>query len=336
MIAAKAPSRIDLAGGTLDIYPLYLFLNGGLTINMAIDLYGETVLSPRSDDQVILKSKDLKVTEAFNSISELSVNHKLEAAARVVNYFAPIGGLEVTTNSLAPKGSGLGGSSSLIVSLIAALAQYTYNWPLREEYLLSLARDIEASMLGIPAGTQDYEAALHGGINALRFDVGGRKREEINISHNFLDLLETQIVLCFTGVSRFSGRSNWEIFRNLVDGDIKTRELLRKSKDIAEIILDALLEDNFPGFSQAIKQEAKIREQLYGNINIKAVKSVVEICQANGVTTYKPCGAGGGGCYILLASSSQQAELLRENLKKTSFVELPFNIARDGLKVHSY
>lgn len=336
MIAARAPSRIDLAGGTLDIYPLYLFLNGGLTINMAIDLYSETVLTPRSDEQIILKSKDLNVVEAFNSISELSVNHELEAAARVVNYFAPNGGLEVTTNSLVPRGSGLGGSSSVIVSLIAALAQYTYNWPLREEYLISLSRDIEASMLGIPVGTQDYEAALHGGINALKFDMRRRKREQINISHNFLNLLETQIVLCFTGVSRFSGRSNWEIFRNLVDGDTKTRDLLRNSKNIAAKILDALQEDDFPGFAQAIKQEAQIREQLYGNTNIKAVKSVIEICQANGVTAYKPCGAGGGGCYILMASSSKQAELLKENLTKSSFVELPFKIDREGLKVYNY
>ncbi|MFX0116080.1 MAG: hypothetical protein ACFFB3_16135 [Candidatus Hodarchaeota archaeon] len=336
MITAKAPTRIDLAGGTLDIYPLYLFLDGGLTVNIAIDLASETTVQLRDDEKIFLHSKDLEITKIFDSLRSLTVEHELEAAARVVKYFAPIGGINVTTSCQVPKGSGLGGSSALIVTLVAALAQHTFRWPFNgDSQILSLSRDIEAKILGIPVGTQDYKATIQGGANALWLDVGETKCEQISLSHNFKDLLETQIVLCYTGIPRFSGRSNWDIFRKFIDGDDRIRALLRKTSNIAKEILDAFREDDFESLVQSIQQEAQVREQLYGNINIDRVKMVQEICHSVGVTACKPCGAGGGGCYILLASSQHQAERLRKNLIDSGIHILPFNIDLEGLKIYS-
>jgi D-glycero-alpha-D-manno-heptose-7-phosphate kinase len=70
-VFAKAPCRVDLAGATLDIWPLYLFHDNVVTVNFAVDLYTSCEISTREDSRIILRSKDLGKEETFQSFAEL-------------------------------------------------------------------------------------------------------------------------------------------------------------------------------------------------------------------------------------------------------------------------
>ena len=112
MIKSSAPTRIDLAGGTLDIWPLHLFFGNPPTLNAAIDLYATVEINPRKDKRIVLRSQDLKLESSFSSVNALPDNHPLELLTRTVKFYAPKSGLEITTNCQAPQGSGIGGSSA--------------------------------------------------------------------------------------------------------------------------------------------------------------------------------------------------------------------------------
>ena len=126
-ISAKAPCRVDLAGGTLDIWPLYLFHPGALTVNFAVDVYTGCTLAARPGRRICLRSLDLGVVETYASLDELcaAAAGKLTLLAHLVRFFAPERGVNLTTTSQAPSGAGLAGSSALMIAVAAALAEFT-------------------------------------------------------------------------------------------------------------------------------------------------------------------------------------------------------------------
>src|SRR5580704_1723068 len=126
-ISAKAPCRVDIAGGTVDIWPLYLFHASPVTVNFAVDRYATCVLETRADARITLRSRDLRAEEEFGSLDALRAakRYKLPLAAYMVRYFAPSTGLDLITNSEAPAGAGISGSSTLIIALAAAFNKLT-------------------------------------------------------------------------------------------------------------------------------------------------------------------------------------------------------------------
>src|SRR5216110_1000613 len=103
-IFSKAPCRVDLAGGTLDIWPLYLYHAGAVTVNFAVDRYTRCALAARADARIVLRSRDLDAEEVFANLAALqaSKRYRLPLAAQLVSFFAPQGGIELTTDSQAP------------------------------------------------------------------------------------------------------------------------------------------------------------------------------------------------------------------------------------------
>jgi D-glycero-alpha-D-manno-heptose-7-phosphate kinase len=114
-IESKAPTRVDLAGSTLDIWPLYLFHPGAVTVNAAISRYASCVVEtlPAGDERIRLVSLDTNRTESFTSLDHLfkAKRYRLPLLAEIVKFFHPKGGFSLTTNSEAPAGAGIGGSA---------------------------------------------------------------------------------------------------------------------------------------------------------------------------------------------------------------------------------
>ena len=116
-ITARAPTRIDLAGGTLDIWPLYLFHEGAVTLNCAITRYASCWVetSPRQVKRIALVSRDTRRREEFSSLDALGSfiahgrRYRLPLLAHLVRFFKPCVGLRLTTDSEAPAGAGIGG-----------------------------------------------------------------------------------------------------------------------------------------------------------------------------------------------------------------------------------
>src|SRR5258708_1305428 len=122
-IFSKAPCRVDLAGGTLDIWPLYLYHANAVTLNFAVDRYASCTLETRPDSQIVLRSRDLGGEERFPNLDALNSakRYKLRLPAHLVKFFAPKTGIDLFTDSEAPAGGGISGSSTLIIAIAAAL-----------------------------------------------------------------------------------------------------------------------------------------------------------------------------------------------------------------------
>src|SRR5947209_12447203 len=218
-IVAHAPCRADLAGGTLDLWPLYLFHPGALTLNFALEILTTCRIRSLRGKKIQLRSRDTKREEEFASLDHLirakSFRHPI--AAWLVKFFVPQQGLLIETNSQAPAGAGISGSSALMIATTAALARFTGR-SLGLEQMRIIAQNVEAQIIDVPTGCQDYYPALYGGASAVHLDVDGIHREALPVA---AEDIEARFLLVYTGAPRQSGINNWEVFKAHIDGEKK-------------------------------------------------------------------------------------------------------------------
>ncbi len=182
-IVTQAPCRVDLAGGTIDLWPLYLFHPGALTLNFAVNILTECRITPLRGRRIELRSLDTKKHESFSSFEVLAQagSYRLPLAAHVIRFFAPKEGFLIETNSESPAGAGISGSSALMIATTAALARFTERH-LTLEQMRVIAQNIEAQIIHVPTGCQDYYPALYGGVSAVHLDVDGIHREAVAVA----------------------------------------------------------------------------------------------------------------------------------------------------------
>ena len=190
IIESKAPTRVDFAGGTLDIWPLYLFHPSAVTVNAAISLYASCVIETNDpdDSRIKLVSRDIKREESFASFAALvkAKRYRLPLLAEITKFFHPQGGFTLTTDSEAPAGAGIGGSSAMAVAICAALDRFTGAGKSKVDWI-HISRDAEAIVINVPTGTQDHYPPAFGGAAAIELSPGGEHRVELRVD---LDELE--------------------------------------------------------------------------------------------------------------------------------------------------
>src|SRR5262249_16244710 len=204
-VTVRAPVRADLAGGTLDLWPLYLFHPGSRTVNVAISYYAESEVVEIADSGIEVHLTDQQYEQRYESLHEIAADPKAALIHRVLEHF-PLSGIRITTRTDAPRGSGLGGSSALTVTLVRALCELTGN-PIEGDDLVNLVRDLETRLIGVPAGIQDYYPAVYGGLAALHLNPGTVIRHEIPLP---MDRLAEHKLLPSTAPAHFSRPKNRE------------------------------------------------------------------------------------------------------------------------------
>src|SRR5437016_10774442 len=211
-IIAQAPCRADLAGGTIDLWPLYLFHSGALTLNFAVNILTTCRVTPLKGKGIHLRSLDTKKEQDFESFEHLRSARalRLPLAARLLQFFAPKAGLLIETDSESPAGAGISGSSALMIASTAALARFT-DRNLTLEQMRVIAQNVEAQIIQVPTGCQDYYPALYGGVSVIHLDADGIHREAVPI---IPEEIESRFVLAYTGARRQSGINNWEVFKD--------------------------------------------------------------------------------------------------------------------------
>src|SRR5215470_17293744 len=211
---ASAPTRIDLAGGTIDIWPLYLFHDGACTVNAAISLRAHVDIEPRTDGRVELRSIDTGRQVVAASWRELNPAGELPLLSLAARHFA-LENATLVTRGESPAGAGIAGSSALTIATCGALAAWS-GTTLDDDGLLQTAMNIECQTIHVPTGVQDYRPALYGGVAAIELRVDRIARVGLSVDPK---ALEDRIVLAYTGAPRNSGTNNWEITKKHIDGD---------------------------------------------------------------------------------------------------------------------
>jgi D-glycero-alpha-D-manno-heptose-7-phosphate kinase len=331
VVQAVAPTRIDLAGGTLDIYPLYLFEEGGITVNIGIDVASRVRVSARPDAAVRIRSVDTGFEESAPSAEELALGGRLDLAARIVRFYRPATGVEVELESRAPRGSGLGASSSLLIALSGALNRFNES-DYDPEQIITFGADLEAQNIRIPTGKQDYYAAMHGGVNAIWFNVAGNRVEPLLVDEAAVRTLEERLVLSFTGISHFSGATNWDMLRNYIEGSGETRAKMAAIKRTALAMREALLANDFDAFADVLNEEWRNRRGLAEGVSTPGIDAMMAAAGEAGAVASKICGAGGGGCMISFARPGRRDAVLAA-LESNGARPIPYRISREGLRV---
>ena len=326
IIESKAPTRIDLAGGTIDIWPLYLFHHGAVTINAAINLYATVKLTPRDDKKIIIESKDQGKRVNVASINKLNAAKGLELITELIRFYSPKQGFHLITDCAAPAGSGIGGSSSLNIALNSTLNRFTDN-RYSKKYILTIAKNIEARVIGVPTGEQDYYPALFGGVNIIRLEDKGVTREKINIHTKEL---ERRLILCFTGKPRASGTNNWQIMKKHIDGDKALYQKMESIKQTALKMGEALAKNRFDIVGQLLNEEWDNRKKLSKNVTTLKIEKIIKSAFQKGATAAKVCGAGGGGCLVLFVPPDKK-KVVEKIIQLHRCKILPFNITPNGL-----
>lgn len=325
-ISASAPTRIDLAGGTIDIWPLYLFHPGAQTLNAAISLRARAWIEPRPDDRVELVSEDTDRMENL-AFDQLPQDDSLPLLAKLAHRFGAHG-LRLTTRGESPAGAGIAGSSALNVAVCGALANYT-GQSFEPEPLLEIAKDVEAQVIKVPTGLQDYRPAMYGGIAALELKAGHPLRVPLDVDPREL---ERRIVLCYTGEPRNSGTNNWDITKRHIDGEQHVFDCFERIRDTAAEMRQALVRGDWDATAACLATEWENRKRLAPGVTTPAIDTLIARAMAAGARAAKVCGAGGGGCLFCLAAPDDVASV-RESLADGGARLLEFRIDTTGLEV---
>jgi D-glycero-alpha-D-manno-heptose-7-phosphate kinase len=333
-IESRAPTRIDLAGGTLDIWPLYLFHEGALTVNCAITRYASCVIEAGAGKsrRIVLTSRDTNRTETFASFAALcrAPSYKLPLLAHLIRVFRPEVGFTLTTDSEAPAGAGIGGSSAMAVAICAALDRLT-SAGLRREDWIHISRDVEAIVIRVPTGTQDHYPPAFGGAAAIVLAPGGERREALACD---LDELEKRLVLCYTGKPRQSGINNWEVFMRHIDGDMRVARNLEKIAAIARQVRSAVEGNRWSRLGRLVREEWDFRRRNLRTISTPVIDRIISSALRQGALGGKVCGAGGGGCLTLVIEPDARARV-EAAVRAAGGTILPLCIDREGVQVRS-
>jgi D-glycero-alpha-D-manno-heptose-7-phosphate kinase len=329
LIESSAPTRIDLAGGTLDIWPLYLFHEKAQTLNAAISLRAYCQIRPRSDKRIAIVSDDTGVRVEADGWSDLRDNHDLKLLGRLLHYFQAEG-LELRTRSDSPFGAGIAGSSALNIAVCGALAVWCER-PTPDDLLMQIAQNVEAQVIDVPTGVQDYRPAFYGGISAVELNVDGIRRVALPVSAADL---QQRIVLAYTNASRNSGINNWEMTKRHIDGDREVRARFAKIRDIAVQMRHALEARDWRAVGRLVGDEWENRKGLAPGVTTPDIDAMLAAAREAGADGGKVCGAGGGGCLFCIGDPAD-VPAIREALAASSARLLDFMIDTDGLKVET-
>jgi D-glycero-alpha-D-manno-heptose-7-phosphate kinase len=307
-IEASAPARVDLAGGTLDLWPLHVLHPGSVTVNLAIGLRARCRVR-RGATGFRVTVPDLGYERRVGQAGELLSDPRAALAGALLEALDIREPQEIELSSEVPFGSGLGGSSAMTVAMAAGLAA-SVQMPFEGPGRVDLVRDIETRVLGKPAGVQDYYPPLTGGLHRLFFEPG---RTVVQRRDADARAWLKHLTVFDTGVAHASGMNNWEIYRARLEGDRRVAEALDRVRAAARSMAEAADRDDFEAMGKALAAEWDARRRLAPVVCSPAIARAIETAAAAGGWGGKACGAGGGGCIIFL-SPPERSAAVREAL----------------------
>lgn len=328
VIEASAPARVDLAGGTLDLWPLHVLHPGSVTVNLAIDRRASCRVR-RAKEGLRVLSEDRGFETSATGSADLVADSRTALVGSLLEALEVREPLEIEFSSGVPFGSGLGGSSALTVALMGALERFASR-DLSGLDRVDFVRDVETRVLEKPAGVQDYYPALEGGLHRIFFQAGRTRAERIEVDP---EDWERHLTLFDTGVAHSSGMNNWEIFRGRLEGDRGAAQRLEEVRQAAVRMSEAARGPDFEGMGNALCEEWEARRLLAPVVSSPAIDRAIAIAREAGAWGGKACGAGGGGCVVLLSPAGRTAAVREELSQLAQGTLLHVRAENQGLAV---
>lgn len=332
-IRSQTPLRLGLAGGGTDIN-LYCDTYTGYVLNATISLFVHCTLIEREDNKIIFDSPDTDGYCQYESCLKLENDGKLDIYKAVYNrivkdYAKKPLSFSLHTYSDVPSGSGLGGSSTLVVGMLKAYAEWL-NLPLGEYEIAKLAYEIEREDLGIVGGAQDQYAATFGGFNFMEFYAD--KRVIVNplrIRNYIVSELESRVVLYFTNITREA--KDIEEHKKGKLGDSKSLEAMHSIKQDAIDMKEALFRADFKRLGEILERSWRSKKTISEIVSNDELERIYHLAVSNGAYSGKTSGAGAGGFMFFLCEPTQKYRLC-ELLNKQGGYVANFSFIKEGAK----
>lgn len=308
-IKIQSPTRVDLAGGTLDLWPLYLFVGQAKTVNVAIDIMTTAEIEELASGQIILEASDINAKKTYQNLKECLADsdEKMTLLKSQVAYWSTHlknkNGFHFKTSSQSPVGGGLGGSSSLTISCLKAFSEFV-GYQFKDKYqMVHVAHNIEAQILKTPTGTQDYYPAITGGIGVIDYNIDGVTQEVLSVDKN---QFSEQFLLVYTGKAHHSGLNNFEVMTKSIQKDKQTLMALQAIKEIADDMANVVIKKDWKELPRLFNLEYQSRIKLAEAFSSPEIEKLSEVSLRNGAEAVKICGAGGGGCVLVWCAPGQK------------------------------
>ena len=334
IIRSKAPFRVSFGGGGTDMPP-YCTEHGGCVVSTTIDRHIYISIEPRNDKKIRIISTDFNEEYVYN-LKDADYSDGFELFKATIKILNIKDGFNITISSDLPVGSGMGGSSTLVVALIGAFNElYKLNFSKQE--IAQKAYEIERIELKQKGGYQDQYAAAYGGFNFIEFkDVV--KIYPINTTPDMINELQYRTILCFVGGSHFSSEIQDEVLKGYKFEKKSFIDSMQDLKDIA-IEMKHIVESNdiskLDQFGELIHQGWLAKKSLSSKISNKNIENFYLTSRKFGVIGGKLLGAGGGGHLLLFSDPDKKFDVIRE-LRKIGGIIINFHFNPKGLEVWKY
>ncbi len=314
IIRSKTPLRLGLAGGGTDVSP-FCDLYGGCVLNVTINMFSYCTIIPRSDGKIIFDSKDFQKRLTFDSTCCLPISKELPLHCGIYNHIVknfnqgkPLA-FEMITYSDAPAGSGLGTSSTMVVTILKAFQEWL-NIPFGEYDLAKTAYQIERKELSFSGGKQDQYAATFGGLNFMEFYNDDRVVvNPVRVKPWIMRELENSLVLYYTGTSRDSGKIIEEQTKSTTNE--KSLEAMFEIKKQTTIMKEALLRGDFKMIADSLHKNWLAKKKTASVISNSRIEEIYDYIMNNGATAAKISGAGGGGFMMIICEPTKRYDLIK-------------------------
>lgn len=316
IIRARAPLRLGLAGGGTDVSP-FCDTYGGYVLNTTIDRYAYAVIKTLDEPTIRFVATDQQMEEVKPLTGLPELDGKLNLHKAVYRHIMEChnGGenipLELCTFCDAPIGSGLGSSSTLVVTMIRAFVELL-NLPLDDYEIAQLAFRIERIDCGLQGGRQDQYSATFGGFNFMEFYANERTLvNPLRIKNWILCELEASLVLFFTGVSRESARIIADQSSNVKSGTPDALDAMHGIKREASVMKECLLRGDFDGFVESMQLGWENKKRSARTVSNPHIDELYEAAIISGARAGKVSGAGGGGFMLFFVPAEKRMDVIR-------------------------
>ncbi len=327
-VRSKAPVRISFAGGGSDLTH-YFLAEGGAVINVTISLYCHVTLRPRADLKITIDSLDLAESVNYEDLDDLfDRRDNFNLFRSLFKLIKPDFGFDLSVNSDFPSGSGLGGSSSVMVAVLGCFNELRRDdW---DDYeLAEMAFQAERLNMGISGGWQDQYATVFGGFNFIEFKKGSNLIHPLKLKHKtILELQESLVLFEIT-----SGRNSGSIHddQKTTMQNTKVKSMVKKNVTHCYDMRENLLRGKLTDFGAGLNLAWKLKRQFSNKISNDYLDDIYEYAMANGALGGKLLGAGGGGFFLFYVKTFAKNSFLSA-MKNRGLSQTVFHFDHDGMQ----
>ncbi len=332
IVRSKSPLRISFAGGGTDVLP-YVAERGGVVLSATIDKYAYASLRLCEENSITVMSLDYDLAIKHVLDKPLPYDGNLDLVKAVINHLYQRDtelGMQVFLHSDAPPGSGLGSSSTLVVTLIGLFKRWQH-LPLTNYEIADLAYRIERVDMGIKGGKQDQYAATFGGFNFIEFNRDVTIVNALRIDADVLSELQYNLLLCYTGRTRLSGGIIDTQIQNYVDRKEDVVHAMDELKQITIALKNALLRGKLDEFGDLLNEAWLNKKKMAQQISNAHIEELYSAARQMGAMGGKVTGAGGGG-YMFFYCPFDRKHRIAEALERLGARIVPFNFDMSGLR----